>query len=126
MRMDTQGKNIQINLIPNAMFDMIVYVSVAYSTEIKSTQEKAITHLNKMFKEVYKQHPTWAAVNALYSTTEDEQQNPHKTKACICSLMGASGSHIVLMTPGWEYCDIVLMECALAAQKGIKSIYVNV
>lgn len=44
----------------------------------------------------------------------------------VHSLMKSAQTHIVLRTPGWEYCDIVLAECACAAQLGIPTIFEDV
>lgn len=117
------------------MFDMIVYVSAPYALEHLSTQNAAICKLNRSLAGIYKRNPTWAAVNALYSfytnpnTSEDSMLHKPTYKVLywmVHSLMKSAQVHIVLRTPGWEYCDIVLAECACATQLGIPTIFEDV
>jgi hypothetical protein len=117
------------------MFDMIVYVSTPYSIEHLSTQNAAVCKLNRALAGIYRRNKGWAAVNALYSFynnpngTEDNQLASPKYKVLfgiVNTLMRSAQVHIVLRTPGWEYCDIVLAECACAAQLGIPTVFEEV
>lgn len=114
------------------MFDMIVYVSTPYHLEHLATQNAAICSLNKSLAIFYKRNPRWAAVNALYSFynnpngTEDKQLAKPGYKmlfGIVLSLMKSAQAHIVLREPGWDYCDIVLAECACANQLGIPTLF---
>lgn len=123
--------SLRINSNLSAMFNMIVYVSAPYSLEHLFTQNTAITQLNRSLAGFYHRNPTWAAVNALYTVynnpniMEDSGQKviTYKTLfSTVSTLMRASQVHVVLAVPGWEYSDIVLSECACAAQFGIPTV----
>lgn len=117
--------------VTSAMFDMIVYVSTPYTLEHLSTQNTAICTLNRSLAFFYKRNPRGAAVNALYTFynnpngSEDNQLAKPGYKmlfGIVQSLMRSAQVHVVLKKPGWEYCDIVLAECACAAQLGIPTV----
>lgn len=130
--MGTTVTSLNFNFATNVMFDMIVYVSVPYSIEHLSTQNAAVCHLNRTLASIYRRNPSWAAVNALYSFynnpngTEDNQLAKPQYKVLfgiVQSLIRSAQVHIVLKVPGWEYCDIVLAECACATQLGVPTVF---
>lgn len=117
------------------MFDMIVYVSVPYSLEHLFTQNTAITSLNRNLANFYKRNPRWAAVNALYTVynnpniIEDKGSKTVTYKTLygtVGLLMRSTNIHVVLRVPGWEYSDVVMSECACAAQLGIPTVFEDV
>lgn len=133
--MGTMDMNHNYVSVTNAMFDMIVYVSAPYSLEHLSTQNSAITNLNKSLGSFYKRNPKWAAVNALYSFYNNpnvgEGSVIHKPSYKVLydmvqSLMRSSQVHVVIRTPGWEYSDIVMNECACAAQCGVPTVFEDI
>ena len=110
---------------------MIVYISIPYSLEHLSTQNTAITHLNRILAGFYKRNPTWAAVNALYTIYNNpnmlEDANSRQVTykqlyGTVGLLMKSANAHVVIRVPGWEYSDIVMAECACAGQLGIMSL----
>lgn len=124
--------NLNYSFVISAMFDMIVYVSAPYALDHPSTQDRAIVRLNKTLAGIYKREPSWACVNALYSFYNNhniEKGSPLEKPTytvlfgMVESLMKSSRIHIVIATPGWEYSDVVITECALAAKYKIPTVY---
>lgn len=129
------GTILKNNSATSAMFDMIVYVSSPYTLEHVSTQNGAIIKLNKALGSFYKRNPKWAAVNALYSFYNNpnvaEDSAMHKPSYKVLygmahTLMKSAQVHVVLRTPGWEYSDIVMNECACAAQCGVPTVFEDI
>ena len=115
----------RLPLKTSVMFDMIVYVSTPYSLEHPHTQRAALVSLNKALAGVYKRNPTWACVNPLYSIYNPQPTNPDYMALFVLmeTLMRSAQAHIVIRSPGWEYSDVVLAECAHAAKLGIPTVF---
>lgn len=105
-------------LIQSAIFDMIVYVSTPFLLEHQDTKNIAIARMNKFLGKFYKANPRWVAVNSLYSVYKNPSMQDQITYkhlyAASAALIRSSGMHITLMSPGWEYSEIVLNERHLA------------
>lgn len=115
---------------------MIVYVSAPYSLEHLFTQNTAIMQLNRSLAGFYHRNPKSAAVNALYTIynnpnlMEDNKGTKQVTYKTLYQtvgvLMRSAQIHVVLRVQGWEYSDIVMSECACAAQLGIPTVFEDV
>lgn len=105
-------------LIQSAIFDMIVYVSTPFLLEHQDTKNIAIARMNRFLGKFYKANPRWTAVNSLYSVYNNplvEDQVTYKHLYTTSALLiRASGLHVTLMAPGWEYSELVLNERHLA------------
>ena len=123
--MGITATSLKLILKTSVMFDMIVYVSVPYSLEHISTQRRALESLNKTLAGVYKRNPKWACVNPLYSFYSPQPTKPDYTALIVTieTLMRSSQAHIVVRVPGWEYSDVVLTECAIAAKHGVPTVF---
>ena len=117
--------SLSLLLRTSVMFDMIVYVSTSYSLEHANTQRGALVSLNKTLAGVYKRNPNWACVNPLYSFYSPESTKPDYAALFVLieTLMRSSQVHIVVRSPGWEYSDVVLTECAIAAKHGVPTVF---
>jgi hypothetical protein len=115
--------NLRLILKTNAMFDMIVYVSVPYSPQHPESLASARLTLQKYFAAFYKANPKCAAVNAVFSFPNNVGALTDKEVfTAVAPLMRSASKHIILIKPNWGYSPIATQECALAYNLNIPTL----